>query len=259
MLLATLERALKSAEQAARNKDVGQADMFGGVVSSNVSPEYTQVEPWSEKQRLEAEKESLGLYLTGHPLNRYKAELSQMVGCKIKDFDLGRERSMKIAGIITGVRTVTTRKGARMAIVTLDDHTGRTDIAVFPEMYQSASETLVKDNIIVVEGDVALDRFTGNYRFNTRSVLSLEQARASFSKGIVISLHQSTETKQAIKKLQETLLPFKGGACGVFVDYQRDDATARLNLGNEWRVQPTDELLEDLQNVVGETQVQVVY
>lgn len=259
VMLASLMRALKSADQAARNKDVGQTDLFGGVVSSNVAADYTQVEPWSEKQRLEAEKESLGLYLSGHPLNRYKAELSHMVGCKIKDFDLGRARSMKIAGIITGVRTVTTRKGARMAIVTLDDHTGRTDIAIFPELYQTAYEILVKDSIIVVEGEIALDRFTGNYRFNTRTVLSLEQARGIFSKGMVISLQKNTETKQAINKLQEILTPFKGGSCGVFVDYQRDDATARLSLGNDWRVKLTDELLDNLHNVVGPDQVQIVY
>jgi DNA polymerase-3 subunit alpha len=259
VLLASLPKAVKSAEQAARNQAIGQADLFGGVVSTHTRAEYVKAEPWSEKQRLEAEKISLGLYLSGHPLNRYKAELNKMVSTKIKNFSMGRERSLKIAGIITGFRTVTTRKGDRMAIVTLDDHTGRTDIAVFPELYQQHRDSLAKDSIIVVEGEVKVDRFTGNYRFNTSDILSLEQARNLYSKGILISLNSGEDTEQRLAQLQTELLPFKGGRCSVFVDYQRDDTTARLNLGNEWRVLASEELLENLDKLLGPEHVQVLY
>jgi DNA polymerase-3 subunit alpha len=259
VLLASLDKALKSAEQAMRNQDIGQADLFGGVVSSNIAPDYDTIAPWNEQQRLEAEKESLGLYLSGHPLNRYKAELAHMVGRDIKNLDLNREQTMKIAGIITAIRTVNTRKGDRMAILTLDDHSGSIEVAVFPALYQQYREILFKDNIIVVEGEVKLDRFTGNYRFGTQQVMSLEQARAMFSRGIVISLQQTDNTSSILKTLQETLSPFKGGKCGVFVDYWRDDAAARVNLGNEWRVKPAEGLLEQLKSIVGTEQVQIVY
>ena len=237
-MLASLDKALKSAEQAARNKDRGQADLFGGVSSAIVNPEYVEVASWNEKQRLQAEKESLGLYLSGHPLDRYEYELKHIVSYKIKDFNLTREASIRIAGIITGIRTLNTRKGARMAILSLDDRSGRTEIAVFPEMYQSHREILLKDQIIIVEGNVQLDRFTGGYRFNTREILSLDQARAAHSKGIVISIEQNQDVKGTMKILHGVLDTHKGGTCGVFVDYQRKDATARLNLGREWRVNP---------------------
>ena len=259
VMLASLDKALKSAEQAARNKDRGQADLFGGVSSEMVSPEYEEVPSWNEKQRLQGEKESLGLFLSGHPLDRYENDLKHMVSYKIKDFDLTREASIRIAGIITGVRTLNTRKGARMAILSLDDRSGRTEIAVFPEMYQSHREILLKDQIIIVEGNVQLDRFTGGYRFNTREILSLDQARTAHSKGIVISIEQNQDVKATMKKVHCVLDAHKGGTCGVFVDYQRKDSTARLNLGREWCVSPVEELLDSLKDVVGEERVSVLY
>jgi len=259
VLLAFLDKALKSAEQTAHNRNIGQADMFAADDAMVTAAEYVQIDPWGEKQRLEAEKESLGLYLTGHPLRRYQAELNQLVSCKIKDFSASRDKSLKIAGIITGVRHLNTRRGERMAIVTLDDRSGRSDVAVFPEMYQKFRELLIKDNIIIVEGDTQQDRFTGGYRFNTSNILSLDQARSVYSRGIVISLQKNTETQAMIKTLQQTLLPYKGGNCGICIDYHDSGAIARLNFGAEWKIKPVDELLEQLKNLVGEDKVRIMY
>ena len=260
ILLASLDKALKSADQITRNQEIGQADLFANTtISSAVILEYNQVDPWSEKQRLAAEKESLGLFLTGHPLRRYQNELNQMVGCKIKDFALVAERSLRIAGLITSMRSLNTRKGERMAVITLDDRSGRTEVAIFPEMYQRFRDLLLKGNIIVVEGEVQQDRFTNGYRFNTQHIFSLDQARDTYSKGIVLTVKKNAQAKETLKALQQTLLPYKGGDCDIFIDYQQQDTVARLNFGAEWKVTPVDDLLDNLQRLIGEDKVQVIY
>ena len=259
VLLASLNKALKSAEQMTRNQDIGQTDLFAIDNTTITTAEYIQAAPWNEKRRLEAERESLGLFLSGHPLRRYQSELTQLVSCKIKEFTVNRERNLKIAGIIISVRHLNTRRGERMAIIVLDDRSGRTEVAVFSEMYQKFRELLIKDNIVVVEGVVQQDRFTGGYRFNTNSILSLIQARNSYAKGILLSLQKDTNAAATIKLLQQTLLPYKGGHCNLLIDYQHDGTVVRLNLGAAWKVKPADELLDSLTELVGEDKIMVIY
>ncbi len=259
-LQVSLEKAIKSAEQASRNKDIGQTDLFGGVTSASMPADYIDVTAWTEKQRLDAEKESLGLFLSGHPLDRYQNELNHIRTCQIKNFEKKCFGTLRLGGMIIGLRTINTKKGDRMAIMTLDDQSGRTDIAIFPKMYQEVRDMLFKDNIIVIEGDMAQDRFTGGVKFNCRTILSFAEARDAYSRGILLSLEQAADAKQTLLELQTLLKPYTaGGSCGIMVDYKRDDATARLNLGKEWSVRPSDELLDSLRQVIGEEKVQVLY
>ena len=260
VLLASLANALQAAEHSSRNEAVGQADLFAAEnLETRANPEYAKVPPYTEKERLEAERETLGLFLSGHPLEFYKDELNQLVNCKIKDFTLSSNRSLKIAGIVTNVRTVLTRRGDRMAIVTMDDHTGSTEIAVFSELYFSNRELLQKDNILMIEGDVGLDRFTGQYKFNTKNILSLDQARAAYAKGLLITLDSSTIDPSLMEKLQAILKTYLGGTCLVAIDYQKDGATARIKLGPNWKVRLNDDLLKDLRAMFGLDRVGVVY
>ena len=135
VLSASLESAIKAAEHSSRSQDLGQHDLFGGFSSVDTAPAYVKCAPWTETHRLVAEKESLGLYLSGHPLTIYEPELNQIVKSKIKDLDLSREKSIRLAGLVVSIRTVNTRRGERMAIVTLEDQSGRIELPIFPELY----------------------------------------------------------------------------------------------------------------------------
>lgn len=259
ILLASLSTALKSAEQASKNRDLGQSDLFGGMSIHEDNPEYTFVEQVSEKQKLEWEKESLGLYLSGHPLDQYRQELHKLTTCRIADFASKRQGTLRIGGMIVAMRTVNTKRGDRMAIVTIDDQSSRTDVPIFPKMYQQYRDVLFKDNIVIIEGGVEQDRFTGSYRFNTESVISFEQARNRYCKGILLSLQDSPNTLQALEKLKVVLPKYQRGRCPILVDYRRDDAIARLNLGEKWLVHINDELLSELYQVFNGENVELQY
>jgi DNA polymerase-3 subunit alpha len=260
ILLASMSKAVQLAEHAEQNADHGQADLFGHGHKAYNAPEYIQAAPFSEKERLDAERETLGLYLSGHPLDAYKNELNQIVTFKIKDFNLNSERSLRVAGLVTNVRVMNTKRGDRMAILTLDDKTASTEVAVFSELFQANRELLEKDKILIIEGDISIDRFTGNYRFNTRNILSLDQARAAYAKGLLLTLDpQQIQAIGFMEHLQGILERHKNGQCLVAIDYMNDGAAARLRLGDAWRVRLNDELLKELRIAFGEERVNIVY
>ncbi|MSP53523.1 MAG: DNA polymerase III subunit alpha [Gammaproteobacteria bacterium] len=260
VLSASLESAIKAAEQTMRTQDLGQHDLFGGFSSHDTAPAYHNVAPWTETQRLVAEKESLGLYLSGHPLTIYGPELNQIVKSKINDLDLSREKSIRLAGIVLSVRTVNTRRGERMAILTLEDQTARIELPIFPELYQKNRGLLIADTLLVVDGKIEIDRFTSEYRLTPNTLYSLEQARGLMGKAIVLYPQAEQMSGENMDRLKAILgLHRAGASCSVLIDYQATTAAARLNLGPTWRVKPSDKLLDDLRQLLGDEAVKVEY
>ncbi|MFQ5488983.1 MAG: DNA polymerase III subunit alpha, partial [Gammaproteobacteria bacterium] len=152
--MARLTHALQAAERHLRDQAVGQNDLFGGVIASAPDaaaavPEV-EVPPWSEEQRLSGEKETLGLYLTGHPIQRYEAELARFITARISELNPARDQNVVIAGLVVAIRTLNSRRGDRIAFVTLDDRSGRIDLAVFAEAYRRYRDLIGKDRLIVV-------------------------------------------------------------------------------------------------------------
>jgi DNA polymerase-3 subunit alpha len=260
ILLASLEKALKQAEQSMSDREMGQTDLFGMKILNEVQTlEYAPAIVFTERERLEAEKESLGLYLSGHPLQAYLIELRSLTSSTIKDLQERSSQSLRIGGIITNIRTLNTKRGDRMAVINIDDLTGKLDVPIFPEMYQSFREGLEKDKIIIIEGDLQADRFTGGQRFNTRLILSFEQARQKYAKMLVIQLVAAEQTQSIIDQLKELLEPYKGGSTTVLIHYQREEAIIKLNLPTEWKIRLTDNIVTTLQKLLGNEAVTVVY
>lgn len=256
--LVSIDIAIQQAEQHARAKSLGQHDLFGGSSETVVAPEiaYINTPEWSEHDRLFGEKETLGLYLTGHPIHRYVNELKQFISDRIVDVRPSNQTSV-IAGIISGVRSIQTKRGDRMAVVSLDDATGQVDVLCFSENYQKYRELLVKDKLIIVEGEVSLDEFSGGNRVICRELFSIEQARERYAKCLQIRV--PTHKADVLPRLADILKTYRGGNCRISIDYLRDNAMANLRLGDAWRVRPTDGLLNTLRDVFTEDSIEVVY
>lgn len=259
-LLASLPAAMQIADQHAKNQNVGMDDLFGIVDQVETGPgSYHEMPDWDDEQRLACEKQTLGLYLTGHPIERYEPELVQFVSSRIVDLKPTHNQSVIVAGLIIGIRTMNTRRGDKIAFVTLDDRSGRIDLAVFSEAYQRYQDMLSKDKLIVVEGEVSMDDYSGGYKMSARSVYDIEQARAHFAKRLTVHVNQERASNGFIPALQHILQPFCQGACPVVIDYQSEDARVDLPLGQEWQVHPSDELLHRLRELTGEQDVEIIY
>ncbi len=280
-LMATLPAALHLAEQHARDATAGQVDLFGlaespaDAAAADVSAHAAHLPEWEEAERLTGEKETLGLYLTGHPIACYADELAKFTSGRIAEVTTApgedwtyntksygkasKEQSVVLAGLVVGLRTLQTQRGGRMAFVTLDDRSARAEIAVFSEAYTQYRQLLLKDKLLVVEGSLSPDDYAGGYRVSANRVLDIDQARAVYAKRLLIDLDARTAGNGFIPALQAALAPFRAGPCPVLLDFNRNDATAQILLGQEWRVHPTDELLQRLGDLVGAGHVHVEF
>ncbi|HFD13133.1 MAG TPA: DNA polymerase III subunit alpha, partial [Crenotrichaceae bacterium] len=266
-ILATLDVALKAAEQQDSMRSSGQNDMFGFEVVEQPEPKQQQtVQEWSDDERLSREKAALGLYLSGHPIDQYQAELKQFISSKINNLELptqSREtRFFRIAGLIMELRIRQTKRGANFCNLILDDNTARIEIAVFSKTYEQYSDLLVKDTIIVVEGNMGFDDYNGQPRLNVDKIYTVEQARTALAKQLVIYwTKQSVDPERTdfVDQLSTILAPYRGGSCPILVDYQNTCTRGRIAFGKAWKVVPSDQLLAQLKETVGEKFIRLGY
>ncbi len=252
-LMANLEQALQLAEQAHRDAEMGQVDLFGlaPVPAADSEGVYRQQPEWEEGKRLEGEKETLGLYLTGHPIERYEAELRHMVSVRLKDLQPQGNQNIVVAGLVVGLRTMRTRRGDRMAFLTLDDRTGRIELAVFSELYDTHRHLIQKDRLLLVEGEVSVDDYSGGYKMSANALYDITAARERFTRGVLLKVHAHEAANGLVDRLREALEPFRDGRCPVYLDYHHPRARARVRLGKAWRITPSDELFHCLSGLAG--------
>jgi DNA polymerase-3 subunit alpha len=261
-MMASLKDAVKAASQHHHAESFGQSDMFGVLTDApeEVEHKYTQVPKWPEKIWLEGERETLGLYLTGHPVNAYIKELAKYTSCRLKDATpTRRDQSLTIAGLVIAARVMTTKRGTRIGLMTLDDRSGRMEVMLFSDALDRYAELLEKDKIVVVSGQVSFDDFNGGLKMSAREVMDLGSAREKYARGVSISIDQSQINGQFFERFSQILEPYRAGTVPVNVYYQRADARARLTLGTEWRVTPSDTLLDELKQLLGNSQVELEF
>jgi DNA polymerase-3 subunit alpha len=217
------------------------------------------VPPWSEDLRLEGEKETLGLYLTGHPIARYELELKRFIDNTLAELKPSEDKTVVVAGLVVGMRTMQTRRGDRMAFVTLDDRTGRLELAVFSDLFERYRELLNKDALLVVEGQVSVDEYSGGFKMSAERLYSIDQARGSFASRVEIDLEPAFAGSAFIAELKQILKPATPGSCAVALNYSNGEAQVELVLGPEWKVTPTSELLDRLTGLAGAGRVRLIY
>jgi DNA polymerase III subunit alpha len=271
--LAELPTIVRVAEQHGKMAETGQDDLFGlaaheeEITENNTETYLTTTEPWSEHERLAGEKLTLGLYLTGHPIGQYAEEIKQFTSGTIAHLLSEVERSKsrmeaRVAGLVIEIRTRQTKQGKTMGFATIDDKTGRLEIAAFGDKYETYRSVFSRDSLLVAEGALAIDDFSGNLRLNVETLYNIEQAREQFARGLQISWGvdgQDQDTNIFISGLQSALQPFKGGTCPIGVSYTSPLASATMQLGDDWRTHPTDELLTRLKRLTGVLGVEIKY
>ncbi|KKO47377.1 DNA polymerase III subunit alpha [Arsukibacterium ikkense] len=251
-LMASLEEAMKKAEQHAKAQAVGQDDLFGLL-----SPEpelaasaFKQVPEWPDEVWLDGERETLGLYLTGHPINRYADEIRHYVSCRLVELQpTKKDQSVQVAGLVVSVRVMINKKGRRWAIVTLDDKSARLDVRFFPEQLETFEDLLQKDRILVITGQVSFDDFNGGLTMSGRDVSEITAVREKSLKSLNISVQSQQIDHNYLQRLQQVLDEFKAGTVPVTIRYQRQEGQVTLQLGTAWWVTPADALLHQLKQL----------
>ena len=260
-LMAVLPQALKMAEQYLQSSQAGVDDMFGfePVQVSRGEEKYPEVPEWSEDVRLTGEKETLGLYLTGHPIERFETELAQFTTSRIVNLKPTRDQTVVVAGLVIAMRTMNTKRGDKMAFITIDDRSGRIEIALFSDTFERYRNILARDKVIVVDGEVSVDDYSGGYKMRALNIYDIDHAREHFGRRLALKVTEKAAGNGFIGSLEELLIPFREGGCPVCLDYMNAGGIARIELGESWRVKPTDELLHRLRNLIGDDSVVMEY
>ena len=255
-LLAGVSLAITAAEQ--NNANSNQNSLFGEV-EDNAANVLPNVSKWKEQQELLEEKSALGFYFSGHPYAAYQRDVSQFISTTLANI-APKEQPQLLAGIISGIRIRMTGRG-KMAIVSLDDGTTRIEVVVGSDLLNQAQQLLKDDQLVIVEGRVSYDDFSGGNRVNARKLYDLATLRNSRASFLKIACNGQAD---AIK-LKTLLAPYRKvpseeqSGCLVKVEYHNKTSQVELMLGNDWRVDLHDELISGLYDWLSKDNVKILY
>ncbi len=248
-LLASVGIAMEAAEQQLRA--ASQNSLFGEDAAA--PPGLLEAPEWDMKERLAHEKASLGFYLSGHPFAAYQGEVAEFVKQRLAQL-APASSPVLMAGIINSVRLQQTRRG-RMAVILLDDATAQVEVAVFSEVFEANRAWIKEDQLLVVEGKVSHDEFSGGLRVTADKLHDLAAARSRFARAVYLTCNGEASPE----KLKGVLAPYRNGNCPVVISYRNGEAACELELGEGWRVNPQEGLLQSLAASLRPENVRVIY
>ncbi|MCL1088515.1 DNA polymerase III subunit alpha [Shewanella profunda] len=261
-MMATLPEAIRAADQHAKAQAIGQHDMFGLLNSEpeDSKQQFVECTPWPDKIWLEGERETLGLYLTGHPINQYLKELKYYTSGRLKDVHpTDRGKTVKAAGLVVATRVMLTKRGSKMGLLTLDDKSARLEVMLFTEAFEKFNHLLEKDRILICEGEVSFDDFAGGNRMTARNIIDIGEARSHFAKALEVDLDATQLTPAVLDSIEQALSPWRNGAVPVLINYSQTHAKGQFRLAENWRVNPADELVFALESLLGPNKVRIVF
>ena len=265
-LLAQMPQAMQGAEQVARDAAAGMTDLFGGiaepVAEHFASPVH--VAPMSAMQRLHGEKDSLGLFLTGHPIDGYESEIRQFCRTPIKDLRTGKQ-SQWVAGMVVSQRVMKTKRGTSMGFLVLDDRTSRLEVSLFSEAFEQYGGKISKDALLVVEGEIQHDEYNGGMALRASRILTIDEARQRFSRVLHLDFSSAPLPEDFNKRFRQLVKKHRAThqaaieECPILLSYQHAGAVAKITLGEQWRVQICESLLQSLAHAFGQDRISLQY
>jgi DNA polymerase-3 subunit alpha len=253
-LFAALDAAMETGQKRQRDREEGQSSLFGMLAPAD-EPAPTErapdVPPWGEGERLAFEKESLGFFITGHPLERHREELSQWATATTGRLaEVADRPEVSVGGIITGLRLLKTKKGDRMATFVLEDLEGSVEALVFPESYKKTAARLADDVVAVVKGKAEVQD-EGKARLIVSEVLPLEQAKLADARYVTIRVPVSAWDRSKGERLRDILGSHRGD-CPVTLELVRPGAFAvALAPSALYRVRPDTVLKDEVEALLG--------
>ena len=252
-----LEKVIKSAAKYQENKNSSQMDMFGGSSEAQIpEPEVPPCEEWGTMEKLRREKEVVGIYISGHPLDDFNTEIKAFCNAKVayaNDLEKFINRELSIAGVITNVQHRISKNGKGWAIFTLEDYTDSYDFRIFGEEYLKFRHFLMINSfayikIFVREGWV--NRETGKKgdpRMQYNDFKQLQDVMDAYAKKLTIKLNIDNLQEKRIQTLKDTIRSHKGNQTLNFVVYEMEEEIKVNMSSRKQKVQISSELLHQLE------------
>lgn len=256
-----IKKAIKYSEYNYQLKLVGQKDLFETTNNKKLNLSYNKIKQWDKNFLLKGEKETLGLYLTGHPTTIYSKEIKLYTNNTIiKNIDkkmIGKIK--KVIGLLLKIKIFITKKNKKIAICTLEDNSGRLDLILFSNILIKYKQLLKSDKILLTIGKVRFDKFRNNYQIIVYKLIDLFKVREKYLKCINIIIKKKQNNKKFLKKILSILNYYQSGNTPIYIYYQEKKKNKKIEFSKEWKILPKNNFLNKLELLVGKKQIQLIF
>jgi len=249
-----LESAMEIGQQVQREKQQGQESLFGmeEMVTRSGSSygELPDVAEWDDKLRLNNEKEALGFYITGHPLSRYAEDIKRFATCDLSGLvERNDKEEVRVCGIVSGKKELVTKKGDRMAFITLEDLTGSLEVVVFPEAFQAAADYLGGDDPLMVYG--TLDAGEDSCKVLANEILLLHDVKEKQTSKIHLRLTTPGLTDDMMQTLKHTMMRYSGSCAVILHMVVPNRSETQIRVAKELSVAASDDFVSAVEKLFG--------
>ena len=263
-LMKALPMAVERAQKAQRDAESGQyglANIFAQADESPDSDALPNVPDWDEHTRLAAEKEILGFFITGHPMEKYKDKLADLNALSTEDIaamkrSTGKDENITTAGLISGLRVAKSRRGELWAQAALEDMSGKVELLVFPEAYRKLAEKVKLEVPVLIRGGVRIEE-GANPKVTANEIIPLDEARAPLPKALRIRIPLGIATDGTIDALHALCCDSKGEAKVLF-DVERAGDFMVVMEAEGYNVMPDRNFLGRVEELCGRGSVRVI-
>jgi len=229
-----------------------QIGLFDGAINPQVinAPAFPEIEEWSENQRLAFEKESLGFYISGHPLKRYEDLLDKFTNANaISIKELKNGGAVRIGGLIRSTKIIKTKRGDLMAFVTIEDLHGAVEATVFSRVYATVTDLLIEDNPVLIQGQVQKDE--QSVKILAEKVVAMDKAEDTWTASIHFNLEISSTDREALAKLHDILQRHPGG-CRAYLHLRSPENTDSIvALPDSLKLKAGGSLIREVNELLG--------
>jgi DNA polymerase-3 subunit alpha len=257
-LFAAIDKALEHGGRHQRDRDKGQSQLFGsgGDEPSASDAALPAAVAWTEAQQLAGEKEALGLYMSGHPLDRYAEELKLFGARRVAELTAS-EADVWVGGIVSALRPLKTKKGDRMAVFMLDDVAGNVEVVVFPETFGKHGSLIEADAMLLVRGKLEKDEESA--RIVATELIPVSALAERTTREVVIRLSCGSQERQTFEALAELLARHRGDR-RVYLELRGvkgAQGALRVKVDVSQRVRPSESLKADVERICGAGSVEL--
>jgi DNA polymerase-3 subunit alpha len=249
-MFAAIDKAIENGGRHQRDRDKGQSQLFDGTGDDGTPAAVALPDAlaWTEVQQLAGEKEALGLYMSGHPLDRYAEELKMFGARRVADLTTS-EADVWVGGIVSGLRPLKTKKGDRMAVFMLDDVAGNVEVVVFPETFSKHGSLVESDAMLLVRGKLEKDEESA--RIVATELMPIAALKERTTREVVIHLRQATQGRNTLEALAELLARHRGDRRVLLELDVKGPRPLRVRADVAQRVRPSEKLVAELEQICG--------
>ncbi|MBF0202778.1 MAG: hypothetical protein HQK67_00380 [Desulfamplus sp.] len=252
--IAVLESAFEHGSRIQKDKADAQMDLFadmdGGSSLPVTLPAMPDIEEWESSELLALEKETLGFYVTGHPLEKYRDIIAKYANAtSLNLHEMNEKQTVRMGGTIRPVKVLQTKKGDTMAFTALDDIHGSVEVVVFPEVYAQAHQIISNEDVVIVQAEV--QKRENSIKLLAESIVPIDRAEQEWTANIVIQTDASNSSEKSLDRLK-TIIDRYPGSCNVFLEIKvSQSSSVVVQLSSDNNLSPDPALFKEVNALLG--------